>query len=115
MLRRFLISKIHRAAVTAVALDYEGSLALDEELMEDAGMLAGEMVYVFNVSNGQRFETYLIPAARGSKTVALNGAAARLGAVGDRVIVITYGLAERAPRPRIIRLDEGNNVVSREG
>ncbi len=108
-----MISKIHRATVTAKELDYEGSLALDEDLLEAAGMAVGEMVLVFDITNGERFETYLIAAPRGSKAVSLNGAAARLGEVGDRVIILTYGLAEKAPPPRILTLDEKNNVVSR--
>ena len=112
MLRRFLSSKIHRATVTETLLDYEGSLGLDEDLMDAVGLLAGEMVYVFNVDNGSRLETYIIPLPRGSKAVTLNGAAARLGAVGDRVIVVAYVLAEEPPAPRKIELDENNDVVS---
>lgn len=111
-MRRFLTAKIHRATVTAKSVDYEGSLGLDEDLMDAAALTAGEMVMVFNITNGQRFETYLIPAPRGSKTVSLNGAAARLGEVGDRIIVLAFGLAETPPRPKIITLDEHNNVIS---
>jgi len=112
MLRRFLSSKIHRAAVTETLLDYEGSLGLDEDLMNAVGLLAGEMVYVFNVDNGNRFETYVIPMPRGSRAVTLNGAAARLGAAGDRVIILAYVLAEEPPTPRKIELDENNDVVA---
>lgn len=112
MLRRFLLGKIHRATVTETLLDYEGSLGLDEDLIDAVGLLAGEMVYVFNIDNGNRFETYLIPMARGSKSVTLNGAAARLGAVGDRVIILAYALAEEPPTPRKIELDENNDVVT---
>jgi aspartate 1-decarboxylase len=111
MLRRFLSGKIHRATVTETKLDYEGSLGLDENLMEAAGLLAGEMVHVFNVDNGQRFETYVIPMPRGSKAVILYGAAARLGAVGDRVIILAYALAEKPPTPRKIELDENNDLL----
>jgi aspartate 1-decarboxylase len=111
MLRRFLLSKIHRAAVTETRLDYEGSLGLDEDLMDAVGLFAGEMVYVFDVDNGNRFETYIIPMPRGSKAVTLNGAAARLGAAGDRVIILAYALAEKPPTPRKIELDEKNDVV----
>lgn len=93
-------------------LDYEGSLGLDEDLMDAVGLLAGEMVYVFNIDNGNRFETYIIPLPRGSKSVTLNGAAARLGAVGDRVIILAYVLAENPPNPRKIELDENNDVVA---
>jgi aspartate 1-decarboxylase len=110
MLRRFLIGKIHRAAITETQLGYEGSIGLDEELMEAAGLLPGEMVHVFNINNGHRFETYTIPMPRGSREVVLNGAAARLGEVGDRIIVLAYALAEEPPEVKRIELDE-NNVI----
>jgi aspartate 1-decarboxylase len=112
MLRRFLLGKLHRATVTATELSYEGSLGLDEDLLEGAGLLPGEVVQVFNINNGRRFETYTIPLPRGSKAVALNGAAARLGEVGDRLIVLAYALAEAPPTPRCLELDENNDVVS---
>ncbi len=112
MLRRFLITKIHQATVTETKLAYEGSLGLDEDLMDAAGLLADEMIHVFNVNNGRRFETYTIPLPRGSKAVQLNGAAARLGQVGDRLIILAYGLAEEPPTPRKLELDEKNDVVS---
>lgn len=111
MLRRFLSSKIHRATVTATDLEYEGSLGLDEALMEAAGMAPGEMVLVFNVNTGARFETYIIPRPRGSRDVMLNGAAARLGEVGDRIIVITFCLSEEPITARVITLDAENNIV----
>jgi len=111
MLRRFLLSKIHRAAITETKLGYEGSLGLDEDLMDAVGLLAGEMVYVLNIDNGNRLETYVIPMPRGSKAVTLNGAAARQGAVGDRVIILSYVLAEEPPTPRKIELDENNNAL----
>ncbi|MEE8639793.1 MAG: aspartate 1-decarboxylase [bacterium] len=115
MLRRFLIAKIHQATVTATKLTYEGSVGIDEDLMDAVGLLAGEMVYVFNVNNGHRLETYTIPLARGSKDFTLNGAAARLGQVGDRLIILAYGLAEEPPAPRKLDLDENNDVVSPRG
>lgn len=115
MLRRFLIAKIHQATVTATKLTYEGSVGIDEDLMDAVGLLAGEMVYVFNVNNGHRLETYTIPLARGSKDFTLNGAAARLGQVGDRLIILAYGLAEEPPAPRKLDLDENNVVVSPRG
>ena len=111
MLRRFLTAKVHRAAVTSKELDYEGSFGLDQDLMDAVGLLPGEVVMVLNLDAGHRLETYLIPLARGSKQVALYGAAARLGEVGDRVIVLAYGLAETPPVPKVIVLDEKNNVV----
>jgi aspartate 1-decarboxylase len=115
MLRRFLIAKIHRATVTDTKLSYEGSLGIDEDLMDAAGLLTGEIIHVFNVNNGRRFETYTIPMPRGSKAIILNGAAARMGQVGDRLIVLAYGLAEEPPAPRKIELDENNDVVSSRG
>ncbi len=110
-MRRFLTGKIHRATVTATKLSYEGSIGLDENIIDDAGFLAGEIVYVFNINSGHRFETYIIPEKRGSKAVTLNGAAARLGEVGDRLIILAYGLAEEPPVPRKLELDENNDVV----
>jgi aspartate 1-decarboxylase len=112
MLRRFLLAKLHRATITATELSYEGSLGIDEDLMDAAGLLSGEMVHVFNIDNGHRFETYTIPLPRGSKGIALYGAAARLGQVGDRVIILAYALAEEPPVPRKIELDENNDIVS---
>lgn len=112
MLRRFLVAKIYRATITATELSYEGSLGIDEDLMDAAGLLPGEMVHVFNINNGHRLETYTIPLPRGSKGITLYGAAARLGQVGDRLIILAYGLAEEPPVPRKIELDENNDVVS---
>ena len=112
MLRRFLIAKIHRATVTAIKVGYEGSLGVDEDLMDAAGLKAGEIVHVFNINNGHRFETYTIPMSRASKAVVLYGAAARLGEVGDRLIILAYALAEEPPSARRIELDEKNDVVS---
>lgn len=87
-----LKSKIHRATITEANLDYEGSLTLDLDLMEAADILPFEQVRVYNVSNGQRFETYVIEGKRGSGTVCLNGAAARKGSPGDLIIIVTYGI-----------------------
>jgi aspartate 1-decarboxylase len=90
-MERFMLkSKIHRATLTGTELDYEGSITIDEELLEKADILPGEQVHVLNINNGQRFITYAIAAPRGSGTVLLNGPAARLGAVGDKVIIISY-------------------------
>jgi len=90
MNRTILKSKIHRATVTALDLDYEGSITIDEELLEKADILPGEQVHVLNINNGQRFVTYAIAAPRGSGTVLLNGPAARRGTAGDKVIIISY-------------------------
>jgi len=116
MKRKMLIGKIHRATVTEAALDYMGSLSVDKELLEAAGFLPYEMVQVYNISNGERFETYLIEAEPGSREVCLNGAAARKGTVGDRVILAVYGLCDeeeaRAIKPRVVLVDEKNRIVS---
>jgi len=90
MNRIILKSKIHRATITALDLDYEGSVTVDEELLEKADILAGEQVHVLNINNGERFITYAIAAQRGSGTVLLNGPAARRGTVGDKVIILSY-------------------------
>ena len=90
MNRTILKSKIHKATLTGTDLDYEGSITIDENLLEKADILPGEQVHVLNINNGQRFVTYAIAAPQGSGTVLLNGPAARLGTVGDKVIIISY-------------------------
>lgn len=89
MYREMLKSKVHRATVTQADLNYEGSLTLDAGLMRLANMREGEKVLIANVSNGARFETYLLPGGTG--VVCLNGAAARLGEIGDKLIIMTFG------------------------
>jgi len=107
-------SKIHRAVVTGAELAYEGSLAVDPELIQAAGMLVGEKVQVVNLSNGERFETYLIEGKAGE--VCLNGPAARLGLPGDKVIIITYALVSpdeaRSFKPTIVFVDQHNRIKS---
>jgi len=85
MFRIILRSKIHWATVTEIKLNYEGSITIDEELIKEVGFLPGERVEVFNVNNGARFATYVIPGKAGSGTICLNGAAARLAEVGDKL------------------------------
>lgn len=105
--------KLHRLTVTEAALHYEGSITLDRELMEAAGILPYERVQVVNVNNGARLETYTIPSAPGTRTVCLNGPAARLCAPGDLVVVMAY--ADMTPeeaathRPRVVLVDGDNN------
>jgi len=90
-MERFMLkSKIHGATITGTELDYEGSITIDQNLLEKADILSGEQVHVLNLNNGNRFVTYTISAPRGSGTVLLNGPAARLGTVGDKVIIISY-------------------------
>lgn len=115
-MRRIMFkSKIHRATITEANLHYEGSLTLDSLLMEAADMLPYEQVSVLNINNGERFETYVIPGARGSGVVCLNGAAARKGQVGDRVIILTYAemTDEEAHRhhPTVVLVDDTNTIV----
>jgi aspartate 1-decarboxylase len=112
MERMMLKSKIHRATVTGADLDYQGSLTVDETLMEKADILQGEQVHVLNVSSGARFTTYAIKGPAGSGVVVANGAAARLVAEGDKVIILTYcvvGDSEAAEfSPRIVFVDDLN-------
>ncbi|MCS6902882.1 MAG: aspartate 1-decarboxylase [Candidatus Bipolaricaulota bacterium] len=110
-----LKSKIHRATITATDLHYEGSLTLDSELMRAAQILPYEKVQVVNVNNGSRLETYVIEGPAHSGVVQLNGAAARWGAPGDLVIILTYASLEPAEalrhRPRVVHVDERNQIV----
>ncbi|EMO25712.1 aspartate 1-decarboxylase [Leptospira interrogans serovar Bataviae str. HAI135] len=91
--------KIHRATVTDADLNYEGSLTVDMDLVDSAGMRVYEKVSVVNVNNGARFETYIIEGKRGSGEICLNGAAARLGMKGDKIIIITYAQVEEKELP----------------
>jgi aspartate 1-decarboxylase len=115
MQRHLMKSKIHRATITDADLHYEGSLTVDEDLLDAADLVTYEEVQVVNVNNGSRFTTYVIPGPRGSGTIQLNGAAARLGHPGDLVILISYGLfsdAEaRRHAPRVVFVDERNRIV----
>ncbi len=107
-------SKIHRARVTDANLNYVGSITIDEELMEKADILRNEKVQVVNNNNGKRFETYVIPGERGSGTICLNGAAARLVHPGDVIIILSYGIFEKKEaegfEPQIVFLDDNNRV-----
>jgi len=105
-------AKLHRATVTQADLDYEGSIAIDRELLDVSGILPHEQVDVLNVTTGARFTTYAIEAPRGSKVIGVNGAAARLVQKGDKVIVVTYCQmpAEEARNyaPTVVLLDDAN-------
>ena len=106
-------SKLHQMVVTEANLMYEGSITIDQDLLDQAQLLPYEKVQVLNITNGQRLETYTIPGERGSRVCCLNGAAARLTQIGDRIIVIAY--AEMTPeeaqahKPRVIVVDDENN------
>lgn len=108
-------SKIHRATVTQAELHYEGSLTVDSDLLDAADIVAYERVQVCNINNGERFETYIIPGKRRSGTICLNGAAARLGSIGDEIIIITYATFTdeeiKNYKPTVIILDKQNKVI----
>jgi aspartate 1-decarboxylase len=114
MQRIVLRAKLHRATITEADLHYEGSLTIDEQLMEAAGIVPFEQVKVYNINNGERFDTYAIKGARGSGVIGLNGAAARKGHVGDLIIIACYCLMEDAElgeyHPAILLLDENNTI-----
>src|ERR1700712_5570958 len=109
-----LKSKVHRAVITEANLNYVGSLTIDEDLMDAANMIENEKVTVVNVNNGQRLETYIIKGRRGSGVCCLNGPAARQGAVGDIVIVISYASIEfgeaKTFKPWVVFPKEGNKI-----
>ncbi len=108
-------SKIHRARVTQAELNYVGSITIDEDLMDAADILANEKVQIVNNNNGARLETYVIPGERGTGTICLNGAAARMVQVGDIVIIISYALMDReearAHKPRLVFPDDNNRLI----
>ncbi|NKB80855.1 MAG: aspartate 1-decarboxylase [Nitrospirales bacterium] len=115
MLRQMLRAKIHRALVTDACLDYEGSLTVDEDLLEAAGIFPYELVMVSNLNNGERFTTYAMAGTRGKGDVVLNGPTARKGVIGDQVIIFCYEYynEEEAKhhRPRVIQVDAQNRMV----
>lgn len=115
MYRKMLKSKIHRATITGADLHYEGSLGVDEDLMDAAGFLPNEAVHVWNVNNGERLETYVVKAPRGSGEISLKGAAARLGQPGDLVIIATYCWLEdeaaKSYEPTVVAVDKDNRIV----
>ncbi|OGC76835.1 MAG: aspartate 1-decarboxylase [candidate division Zixibacteria bacterium RBG_16_50_21] len=114
MLIQICKSKIHRARVTQARLDYEGSLTIDSVLMKKAGVIPFEKVQVVNLNNGERFETYLIEGKAHTGTICLNGPAARLGQVGDEVIIIAYACIEpkeaQKIKPKLVYLDSKNRI-----
>jgi aspartate 1-decarboxylase len=119
MFRTMLKSKIHRATVTQSDLHYVGSVTVDEALMDAADLLVGERVAIVDITNGARLETYVIPGARSSGVVGINGAAAHLVAPGDLVIIISYGTMDEAEsrhyRPRVVFVDAANRIVHQGG
>jgi aspartate 1-decarboxylase len=114
-MRTMLKSKIHRAHVTGVNIDYEGSITIDKKLLAAADILPNEQVHVVNINNGARFETYVIEGKEGSGEICLNGAAARLAARDDVVIILTYATVSdeeaRVMKPSIVHVDRRNSPV----
>mgnify|MGYP001213425290 FL=1 len=112
--RRMFASKIHRATVTGADVDYEGSVTIDQDLLDAAGILEWEEVHVWDVTNGARLATYVISGERGSGDVCINGAAAHLVRPGDLVILATFAemddAASRSPTPTVFFVDERNRV-----
>jgi aspartate 1-decarboxylase len=115
MIIEVLKSKIHRARVTQAELNYVGSITIDEDLMDAANLIANEKVQIVNNNNGARFETYVIRGERGTGTICLNGAAARLAQVGDIVIIMSYGYMEqdeaRNYQPILVFPDPDNKLL----
>jgi aspartate 1-decarboxylase len=116
MLVTMMKAKLHRATVTQADLEYEGSIAIDKDLLDASGILPHEQVDVLNITTGARFTTYAIEAPRGSRVVGVNGAAARLVQRGDKVIVVTYCQMDAAEArnyaPNVVLLDDDNRMKS---
>lgn len=106
-------SKIHRATVTCCDINYVGSITIDEDLMDGCGIVDGEYVHVWDIDNGERFETYAIPGARGSGVICINGAAARRCAVGDKVIIVSFVLTDETVTRQVILVDGDNRITQR--
>ena len=115
MIYTMMHGKIHRATVTEANLNYVGSITIDEELLDAAGILPGEKVQIVNNNNGARLETYTIPGKRGSGVICLNGAAARCALEGDIVIIIAYAQMDekeaKALEPKVVLVDKQNHIV----
>ncbi len=118
MRRTFFKSKIHRATVTHADLDYEGSVTIDEDLMDAAGIWDYEAVHIWNITRGTRLQTYAIKGQRGSGVVCINGAAAHLNRPGDMVIIATFAELEeseaRAHKPAVVLVDRQNRIVAKD-
>src|SRR5512137_605021 len=118
MRRTFFKSKIHRATITHADLDYEGSVSIDEDLLDASGILEYEAVHVWNITRGTRLQTYAIRGARGSGTVCINGAAAHLNRPGDLVILATFAELEetevRGFKPTVVLVDARNRIVAKD-
>lgn len=115
MQRIMLKAKIHRVRVTDANLEYEGSITIDEALMEAADILPFEQVQIYNVTNGNRFETYALKGERGSGVICINGAAAHKATTDDLIIIASYGLLDEEEhtrhRPKLVYVDEANRII----
>ncbi|MCD4829416.1 MAG: aspartate 1-decarboxylase [Candidatus Cloacimonetes bacterium] len=118
MYRTMLLSKIHRATVTETHLDYVGSITIDGTLLDEAGIYENEKVEVFDIDNGNRFQTYTLRGEPGSGGIGVNGAAARMVDKGDKIIIVNYGhMLEdemKTHRPKVIVVDGDNNIARHE-
>ena len=116
MILTLLKAKLHQACITHAELHYEGSCAIDEDLLEMAGILPNEQIQIYNMANGSRFTTYAITAPRGSKMISVNGAAALLADPGDRVIICAYGMLDALEavtyKPKVVMLNQENKVTA---
>ncbi|MEJ5273582.1 MAG: aspartate 1-decarboxylase [Spirochaetota bacterium] len=114
MLQKFLKAKIHRAKITQADLNYVGSITIDEALLEASGIKEFEAVWIYNINNGERFETYVLKGERNSGIIGLNGAAARNAMIGDLVIIASYVyLSEQELKnfsPKVLLVDENNRI-----
>ncbi len=114
MLRTLLKSKIHRAAVTHCELNYEGSCAIDEDLLDAANIADNEQIHIWNINNGERFITYAIRAERGSRIISVNGSAARRASVGDLVIIASFAQVQeervKGFEPKLVFVDDRNRI-----
>ncbi|MFP4052318.1 MAG: aspartate 1-decarboxylase [Phycisphaerae bacterium] len=117
MLQKVLKSKIHRATVTEAMIDYVGSITIDRDLMDATGIVGGECVLVADMTDGARFETYVMEGERGSGVICINGAAARLVTVGDEVIIMAFAYADgeevKTLKPSIALVDKQNKITER--
>ena len=115
MLLKMLRAKIHRATITEACVDYVGSITIDRDLLEAASMLPGECVLVADLTDGQRFETYVMEGPAGSGVICINGAAARLVDEGDKIIIMAYGYVEsdeaKTLRPKVVLVNEQNRIT----
>ena len=116
MQRIMLTAKLHRARVTGTHMDYEGSIEIDESLLDAVDIRVHEQVHIYNISTGERFITYVIPGEKGSGSISINGAAARLAQINDRIIIAAYGMIDPDTdkhKAKVVLLDSNNKIIKR--